>query len=498
MSSNKIISIVKQLFPRPSLWDYIMGIAVIFAYMAHFLIGQLDLEIIKPYRCIFYGILTPFPLAFFRRHIQPSPRSLKVLAGCIGFLFSQFVSIGESFYLRNNLSFCFESWPAIVIWAFQALCYGYVFYIIVLGFLSILQCLHPDKDLYKVDLRKWFFIILVVKLVFFVALFPCVFDIDASIGLRTFLDSNSAICNHHPFLVQSLHGLFYLFGQSLGSPSLGFALLSFIFIFVSCCILIYGLSLFEQANIGKKCITAGALIFAFFPLFPYLNLLITKDGLFAYFFLLYIFTIYELYISKGNCLKKSRFLALHFTSVLLMCLTRHQGFYLVVLEFILLLFCYRSHWKRISATTFSALILFLGYSKIILPSLNVEPSGKQEMYSTLFHQTAHYLNEYPNDVTESEQNAIFAILDKNSISQLYRYDLTDGSKDCYKYNPMISPTTGYPVYFRHVNHSNEAQELEAYRTAWLSMFQRHPLSYIQATLGVCIGFFSTTMTRSSK
>lgn len=412
-----------------------------------------------------------------------------ILAGGIGFLFSQFVTIGTSFSFRSDWSFCFENWQAILVWAIETLCYGYVFYVIALGSLSILQNLSTGSETNRINLRKWFLIILSVKLIYFIALFPCVFDIDASIGLRTFLDPDSATCDHHPFLIQLLHGTSYLFGQSLGSPSLGFALLSLVSICVSSGILIYGLSLFEQANIGRRSIMVAALVFAFFPLFPYLNLLITKDGLFAYFFLLYLFSIYELYLTQGNCLKNPRFIALHTTAILFVCLTRHQGIYLVILEFFLLLFCYKNYWKRISAMTIPALILYFCYSNILLPSLNVEPSGKQEIYGTLFHQTARCLNEYPNEETESERKAIDAIFDRDIIIQNYSYDLTDGSKDCYKYNPMIFTSINTPVYFRHINRSNESQELEAYRSAWLSMFLRHPLSCIQATLGVCIGFF---------
>ncbi|MBO7637304.1 MAG: hypothetical protein J6S89_12085 [Paludibacteraceae bacterium] len=260
-------------------------------------------------------------------------------------------------------------------------------------------------------------------------------------------------------------------------------------IIISSGILIYGLNLLAQTQIGKKGTIVAAIIFAFFPLYPYLNLFITKDGLFAYAFLLYVFTIYELYLSKGDCLLKNRFIALHVTSVLLLCLTRHQGIYLVVLEFVLLLFCYKNYWKRISTITLPTLILYFLYSNILLPYLNVEAGGKQEIYSTLFHQTSHYLHKYPLEVSAAERDAIYTILDKNKLSQNYRYNLTDGSKDCYKYNPMVVVSLNEPVVFRHIDHSREAEELKTYRSAWLSMLFRHPLTYLQATIGVIIGFF---------
>ena len=485
----QLISLIYQKIPKPALSDCAWGLFVILASFSNYFVGQLTLGESMPRNVILYGLLTPFALAFFKSQAQSSSSSLNVLALVIACLFSLFVTLGRSFFNYQDWSLCFGNWQSILIWAIQTFCYTYVFYKIVLGILSILQNQTINQSNYKINLLKWFIIIVSVKFVYFATLYPCVFDIDAAIGLHTFLNPNSAICNHHPFFVQSLHGFLFEFGHYLKHTSWGFALFSIIMILISSGILIYGLVLIEQSKIGKTGTIIAALIFAFFPLYPYLNLFITKDGLFAYSFLMYVFTIYELYLTKGDCLLKIRFITLHIISVLLLCITRHQGIYLVIFEFVLLLFSYKSHWKRISAITLPTLILFFIYSNFLLPSLNVEAGGKQEIYSTLFHQTAHYLHKFPKDVTASERNAIFTILDKEKLSQNYRYNLTDGSKDCYKYNPMVIASLNDPIVFRHIDHSKEAQELQAYRSAWASMLFRHPLSYLQATMGVFIGFF---------
>ena len=54
---------------------------------------------------------------------------------------------------------------------------------------------------------------------------------------------------------------------------------------------------------------------------------------------------------------------------------------------------------------------------------------------------------------------------------------------------MVVVSLYEPVVFRHLDHSREAEELKDFRSAWLSMLFRHPLAYLQATLGVIIGFF---------
>ena len=476
-------------FPRPSIWDFSLGMLVIAVTMASFFTGQVQLFEVEPLDTILYGILTPWALAFFRTHIPNSPISLKSLAVAIAILFSQFVTIGHSFLYRHDWSLCFEDSISLFIWALQSLCYCCVFYPIILGCFGFLRQQAPfTQEPYKFHIFRWFCALIIVRSIYLLLLYPCVFDIDAAIGLRTFLDPDSSTCNHHPILVQSLQGLFFLIGKTMGYRSIGILLLSVFQIIVSSLIIVYGLCIVSKSCAGRKMIIALGLFFIIFPFYSFLSVFITKDGMFAYSFLFYIFTLYELYLSQGVCLRQSRFLILHILSILVLCLTRHQGIYLVVLEVPLLLYCYRVYWRRILVANLLPLTLFFLYSNVLLPYFNVEPAGKQEIYGTLFHQTANYLHQHPEDVSENERNAIFNILDRNSIIKDYTYNLTDGSKDCYKYNPM-STSRNEPIVFRHIDHFSEQTDLKDFRKAWWTMVLRHPFSFIQATLGVCCGFF---------
>ena len=295
-----LISLIYQKFPKPSLMECAWGIFVILASFSNYFVGQLTLGELMPRSVILYGFLTPFALAFFKSQTQSSPTSLKVLAYVTACLFSQFVTIGRSFFLKQDWSLCFDNWQSILIWIIQTGCYTFVFFKIVIGILSILQNQRFNESNYRINAKKWFFIIATVKLIYFAALYPCVFDIDAAIGLRTFLDPNSAICDHHPFLIQTLHGSLFKLGLYWGHSSLGFACFSLIMIIISSGILIYGLNLLTQTKIGKTGIIVAAIIFTFFPLYPYLNLFITKDGLFAYSFLLYVFVAIPRYLAISS------------------------------------------------------------------------------------------------------------------------------------------------------------------------------------------------------
>jgi len=480
---------ILHVLPMPSLWHWCCGLLVIISTFACTLTGKVGIWGLLPYHTLVYGVLTPFLLSFFEKYNRQATSSLKILAGILAFIFSQFVTVEGSYYHVHNWSLCFGSNIAILIWLFRSLSYGFVFYKIILGICILIEQFQLKKNNYKFNIWKWFLLIVFARIIALGLFYPCVFGFDAAVGLRTFLDPDCATCNHHPYFIQLIHGFFFRLGQSIGHISVGFAILSLLSIIFSSSIIIYGLKLFEQTGLSRKWLLSIAFIYAFFPLFPYLSVNPTKDSLFAYSLLLYIFTLYKVSLSKAACMRNVHFSILHGISILLVCLARHQGIYFILPECLLLLICYRHSWKQILIATLPALLLVFAYSKMLLPYNNVEPGGKQEVYGTFFHQTAYYLQQHPEDVTVEELAAINKVLNSDTIAAKYTYNSTDAVKNGYKYNPWYRAYAESPSMFRHIDHSNEADDLKSYRQAWLSMGYRHPLTYIEASLGVSAGFF---------
>lgn len=481
---------MKSFFSKLTFWHWLCGLAVVLVSFSPVLTGLVGIRALLPKHTLFYGAVTPFLLAYFDKHNFSTPSSLKVFGVIVAFLFSQFVTIEGSFYHVHSWALCFGSWTAVLTWLLRTLVYGYVFYRITVGIYCIIERnkTHARED-YRIDYRKWFLLIVGARLFAMLLFYPLVFGFDATVGLRTFMDPDCATCNHHPYFIQVIHALFFNLGKSIGHLSVGFALLALISIFSTSAILLYGLRLMQRARISRRWLVAITMIYAFSPIYPYLSINPTKDGLFAYAFLFYILSLYELCITKGDCLNHKRYMLLHGAAIILVCLTRHQGIYIIGVELIALLLCYRNVWKRILLTAIPSLCLVMAYNKILLPFNNVEPGGKQEVYGTFFQQTAYYLLQHPNDVTSSELSAINRVLDSDTIVVKYMFDRTDPVKNGYKYNPWYRKYIGAPSMFRHIDHTNEAADLKAYRSAWLSMGLRHPLSYVEATLGVAAGFF---------
>lgn len=468
--------------------NIIVGLLVCFAALLPAIWGKCSYNRTSPSSILIYATIITVVLSCWTNLPDKNNRLLHIIAGIFSFLVSQFVTLGFFFKIHHHY-WCFGNLSNSIIWVVQSIIYGYAAYQIAIRFFAFFEKQKETDSLPKVNTKFWFSALILVRLCFFAAFYPCVFGFDAAVGLRTFLDSECATCTHHPFFIQLIHGSAFLFGQEFGHLSLGFAILSLALIIASSAIIIYGVKLFELSKVKKGWLLTIITLYAIFPLFPYLSVYPTKDGIFAYAFLLYLFTLYEVLLSKGECFKKQRFFWLHFFAGLVVCLSRHQGAIIIMIESLILLIVYRSYWKRILVYTLPAIILSISFSKVIVPLYNVEPAGKQETYGTLFQQTAYCLTQFPDDVTEDERIAINRVLNCDTIVSKYEFAKTDAVKNTYKYNPWYRVTPGSPSLFRHIDRSNESEDLKAYQKAWLSMFIRHPFTHVEASAAVFGGFF---------
>lgn len=485
MKNDSLHKRIKRQIIFPCIKDWIIGLSLILLSFYYFE-GKWNL----PSHAIVYGIITTILLPYLRLKEEILCKKETIAIGVNAGFLAIIIVLGERFFYIEDWQKCFPNNLSIILAISQTFCLGYVLFTIILKIFSIkIQKTRCEIQDGVFDLKKWGLIIISVKLLFFAAFFPCAFDFDAISGLRTFLDYNSSICDHHPFFVQIIHAAAFLFGKTTGCSYIGFAIVSLVLILLSTYILLYGIHISQKCGLSKKWITRIALFYAFFPLFPFLSVFITKDGFFAYAFLFYLFTLCELYLTTGECLQSRKFLWQHSISILFICLTRHQGLYIVVIEAIVLLFQYTKQRKTLFFASFLPVSIFILWSKCILPYFNVEPGGKQEIYGFFFQQTAYYLVKHPTDFTETESHAINNVIELQSMAENYKYYIQDPVKREYKFNPWYRPYFKGPSLFRHIDKNNENQALLSYMSSWAKMGLRHPLTYIEASSANILGFF---------
>ena len=92
------------------------------------------------------------------------------------------------------------------------------------------------------------------------------------------------------------------------------------------------------------------------------------------------------------------------------------------------------------------------------------------MLSVPFQQTARYVKEHGDEVTEEEKQIIDKILDYDTLAE--------------RYDPLLSD----PVK-RDYNKNATTEDLINYFKVWFAQFLKHPTTYIQATMNNVYGYF---------
>ena len=154
----------------------------------------------------------------------------KVLSGVLAFLYSLFITVGNSFYYTNTFYLCFGTTKNLIIWLFQMISYVIPIYLILTLIVVLITRYRCEKCNYHIPTLVLFCVFLFSKLIPFFIYYPAIFDFDAAISLRTFLNPLDIKCNHHPYFIQIVQASFFKLGSHLGNPALGMALLSIVFI----------------------------------------------------------------------------------------------------------------------------------------------------------------------------------------------------------------------------------------------------------------------------
>ena len=285
-----------------------------------------------------------------------------------------------------------------------------------------------------------------------------------------------AISQHHPWLLSIAFSLIMRVGQTVSDNFGVFLITSTLFLIEAVC---YA-SVCRSINALKAptwLYIVSVAFFAIVPAFGAYAQVIMKDGLYSALFALWFSKYVMLCISlnRGNGASPRNILFLTLLG-LLVSLCRNNGLYIIVPAHILLIACFTKRKRvqdcrsiiTISIATLAAVYFML--NNVIAPAIGVLPGPTKEMLSVPFQQTARYLRDYPDDVTESEAEAIGAILDYEHLGERYNSERSDPVKDSF-------------------DNSSTRGDLLRYFLAWASMGIRHPDAYIQATLNNVFGYF---------
>lgn len=185
----------------------------------------------------------------------------------------------------------------------------------------------------------------------------------------------------------------------------------------------------------------------------------TKDTIYASFVILAIIELFNI-IRHGNSRRSMIWLYLSCFGVMMF---RNDGIYVLLVSMAAIMLAWRDMRKNLAILCISMLAIHVFYSIVILPAFSITSGSKREMLSIPFQQTARYVRDSSDGVTEDERKAIDAVLDFGIIGEIYNPENSDSVKGTYK--ELAS-----------------REDIMSYFSAWVKMFFKHPSHYLQATI----------------
>lgn len=270
--------------------------------------------------------------------------------------------------------------------------------------------------------------------------------------------------NHHPVLHTLLLGSCFKIGHVLGSDNLG------IFIYV---ILQYSLVCFAIAT-GIKYLKKLQLpywvrmgILAFYMLTPiYVNyaILTTKDVIYSVCLLWFTLYLADLLMENGEPFYKNMKNALGFAISCFGCVFfRHNGIYILVLTLALIAIIGKKYRKFSVISIVSMVVVLMLVNSVIYPALKITGGSRREVLSIPLQQTARYISEHGEDLTQEEYEIINKVIDVEFCK--FHYE----------------PTFADPV--KATFHEDvTSEDLHAYLVTWFKMFWKHPGFYVQGLI----------------
>lgn len=232
----------------------------------------------------------------------------------------------------------------------------------------------------------------------------------------------------------------------------------------------YAVHVMSQRKVPVLICWAALLYWGVYPFFPIWGYTMVKDSLEYIGVVLLVSVLVEVISNEQNSAKGYQ-IVLFAVSVMGITLSRHDGRYVVLITILASFFAYRKYWKMFVAGI-CACLLVVGGQKLYM-FYHQYPAGEVgEMLSIPLQQTARYLRDYYEELTDEEaeilQNGFKVEL--NQVGSLY--------------NPVLSD----PVKGAFVSHPG-SDYMKKYFTVWFQQMLKHPDVYIQAFLNNTYGYF---------
>ena len=430
-----------------------------------------------------YLILAIFLFVFYNKYFNKFKG--KMTYRVISLIFSLLMVFGYSYDVAGNSSLVFGS-VSIIIFSILKMIGYFVLFNTAIHLLNdiVVKKKIKDEKLPKIlslfDKHPFLFsfiVIVICYLPYIIAYYPVIINYDAAnqikevMGIHTrYMDSvvllnpNVYITNFNPIIHTLLIGGLFKVGYLIGNVNFGMFLYSIVQLIIVISVFAYSIYYLNKIKVNKKLILIILGIYALVPLFPFYAMTAVKDVIFSS--LLYCIKLYDIMKYKQTTKQYILFSLL----VLLIILFRNNGIYTIVLSLPFAMILKKEIRKPILIIFIFNIAIYIGYNKVLLPSLEIANTSIREMLSVPFQQTARYAKYYGDEISDEDKKIIDKVLGYDDLGERYEPDLSDKVKN--KYNKYTTD-----------------EELKEYFQVWFKYLLKRPGVYIDATINNVYGYF---------
>ena len=412
-------------------------------------------------------------------------------------LIALFVIIGISYNLTGSIELISTfSVPCFLMWAFWcAITLGVNYLLKKLYGLFDKMAAYPKLSrnrinklvrldaFYKHPYVSIYLLYLIVDLPYMIATYPAMFwgDTPAQImqgynlkdetaSYLRLLNENVFLNQHHPVPhTLLLHACIALGKNVFGSYNFGafiFAFLQFTFITF---VVAYAAHFFYKRSVPLVFIMVLVGYYLLHPRIQNHMFLLTKDIVYGGFFILVLMTLFDILNQTEEKLSAVQIAKL-FVFGLGFFLFRNEGNVVLSIVLVVAIVFSKKHRAVLGGTLIALTCVLMLLNNIVYPAFNISPGSRREKLCLPFQQTAFYLNQFPEEVTKEERDAIAAVLDYDHMLKCYTWNRADPAKVTF-------------------NEYCTNQELADYFKVWFKMFLKHPRTYFDATLHQTLGYY---------
>ncbi|MDE6015916.1 MAG: hypothetical protein K2H41_09505 [Acetatifactor sp.] len=393
--------------------------------------------------------------------------------------FSVCTVVGKSYQTAGNWSLIVGS-PAVIC---GALAEVLGFYFLYRGGVLFIVWLLRGEKVFRRDCRgraeellfeKHPFLVplavmLICSLPVLISFFPGTLEADAYRQLSNMRSGDWDA--HYPVMASRLMDGVLCLGQLLfKNDNLAFFMYTGTQYFLQCLVFAYTMSVLGRMR-TPVVIRWGALVyFSLFSVFQMYGYTMVKDSMFYIVFILFAALSADI-IARGEGVGTRRLTIALGAVSLLPVFFRNNGLHLILFTVAAgFLLCRK--YKRLYLTMLAGALLGVLINSGVMHLYGVEGGSVREMLSVPLQQTARYLSEHYDEVTDEERKALEGIfeVELREVAALYQPEISDPVKDCVAYRP-------------------DREALEAYLSVWARQFLKHPGTYVQAFLNHTYGYF---------